>query len=140
MYGPSFARFALISRPRAPTILRTLSPSAMRWRSITGASKSSVIQKIILLAKSSARGYPRGGLEARLAMSMPSAVTGTAVRTPPKATRLQLSGTHDGTQRIPSIQRLLIVRLSAMGDVIHTLSAVYALSEAFPDEMFGWLL
>ena len=30
------------------------------------------------------------------------------------------------------IERLLIVRLSAMGDVIHTLPAVQALREAFP--------
>jgi heptosyltransferase-1 len=34
----------------------------------------------------------------------------------------------------------LIVRLSAMGDVIHTLPAVYALREAFPHAMIGWLI
>jgi heptosyltransferase I len=38
------------------------------------------------------------------------------------------------------IERLLIVRLSAMGDVIHTLPAVQALREALPDAMFGWLI
>jgi len=39
-----------------------------------------------------------------------------------------------------SINRLLIVRLSAMGDVIHTLPAAQALREAFPDAMIGWLI
>jgi heptosyltransferase-1 len=38
------------------------------------------------------------------------------------------------------IQRLLIVRLSAMGDVIHTLPAVHALREAFPQAHIGWLI
>lgn len=39
-----------------------------------------------------------------------------------------------------SIERILIVRLSAMGDVIHTLPAVQALREAYPQAMIGWLL
>jgi heptosyltransferase-1 len=38
------------------------------------------------------------------------------------------------------IERLLIVRLSAMGDVIHTLPAVHALREAFPHAHIGWLI
>jgi heptosyltransferase-1 len=38
------------------------------------------------------------------------------------------------------IDRLLIVRLSAMGDVIHTLPAVYALRRAFPQAFIGWLI
>ena len=38
------------------------------------------------------------------------------------------------------IERLLIVRLSAMGDVIHTLPAAQALREAYPDAMIGWLI
>jgi len=37
-------------------------------------------------------------------------------------------------------ERLLIVRLSAMGDVIHTLPAVHALREAFPQAHIGWLI
>jgi heptosyltransferase-1 len=37
-------------------------------------------------------------------------------------------------------ERLLIVRLSAMGDVIHTLPAVHALREAFPRAHIGWLI
>jgi heptosyltransferase-1 len=38
------------------------------------------------------------------------------------------------------IDRLLIVRLSAMGDVIHTLPAVSALRQAFPKAHIGWLI
>jgi heptosyltransferase I len=38
------------------------------------------------------------------------------------------------------IERLLIVRLSAMGDVLHTLPAVRALREAFPQAYIGWLI
>jgi heptosyltransferase I len=39
-----------------------------------------------------------------------------------------------------NIDRLLIVRLSAMGDVIHTLPAAQSLRNAFPDAMIGWLI
>ncbi len=38
------------------------------------------------------------------------------------------------------IDRLLIVRLSAMGDVIHTLPAAQALRESFPNAQIGWLI
>jgi heptosyltransferase-1 len=38
------------------------------------------------------------------------------------------------------IGRLLVVRLSAMGDVIHTLPAVAALREAFPNTTIGWAI
>src|SRR6202051_5425108 len=38
------------------------------------------------------------------------------------------------------IDRLLIVRLSAMGDVIHTLPAARALRESFPHAHIGWLI
>ena len=41
---------------------------------------------------------------------------------------------------LPSESTLLIVRLSAMGDVIHTLPAVQALREAFPQAHIGWLI
>jgi len=40
----------------------------------------------------------------------------------------------------PEIERLLIVRLSAMGDVIHTLPAAQALRDLFPQTMIGWLI
>jgi heptosyltransferase I len=38
------------------------------------------------------------------------------------------------------IERILIVRLSAMGDVIHTLPAVHFLRERFPEAHIGWLI
>jgi heptosyltransferase I len=45
-----------------------------------------------------------------------------------------------GTESGQSIERLLIVRLSAMGDVIHTMPAAQALRNAFPRAMLGWLI
>jgi heptosyltransferase I len=44
------------------------------------------------------------------------------------------------TEPESKIERLLIVRLSAMGDVIHTLPAVHALRRAFPRAHIGWLI
>jgi heptosyltransferase-1 len=38
------------------------------------------------------------------------------------------------------IERLLVVRLSAMGDIIHTLPAAAALRAAFPHTMIGWVV
>jgi len=38
------------------------------------------------------------------------------------------------------VERLLIVRLSALGDVIHTLPAAQALRATFPKAMIGWLI
>jgi heptosyltransferase-1 len=40
----------------------------------------------------------------------------------------------------PRWNRLLIVRLSAMGDIIHTLPAATALRQAFPQATLGWLI
>jgi heptosyltransferase-1 len=40
----------------------------------------------------------------------------------------------------PRLKSLLIVRLSAMGDIIHTLPAVAALRQSFPDLTLGWLV
>jgi lipopolysaccharide heptosyltransferase I len=39
-----------------------------------------------------------------------------------------------------NIERILIVRLSAMGDVIHTLPAAQLLRDAFPTAQIGWLV
>jgi heptosyltransferase-1 len=39
-----------------------------------------------------------------------------------------------------NIQRLLIVRLSAMGDIIHTLPAATALRQALPEAIIGWIV
>jgi len=42
--------------------------------------------------------------------------------------------------REQKIERLLIVRLSAMGDVIHTLPAAHFLRKALPQAHIGWLI
>jgi heptosyltransferase I len=47
---------------------------------------------------------------------------------------------RDHSLRYPRIDSLLIVRLSAMGDVIHTLPAAAAVRQAFPDAILGWLI
>lgn len=44
------------------------------------------------------------------------------------------------TASAPRFDSLLIVRLSAMGDVIHTLPAAAALRQAFPHATLGWLI
>jgi heptosyltransferase I len=48
-----------------------------------------------------------------------------------------LTASLEGTR---GIERLLVVRLSAMGDVIHTLPAVQALRDALPSATIGWLI
>ncbi len=45
-----------------------------------------------------------------------------------------------GPESGSNIERLLIVRLSAMGDVIHTLPAAQALRAKFPEAMIGWVI
>lgn len=40
----------------------------------------------------------------------------------------------------PRFEKILIVRLSAMGDIIHTLPAVAALRQAFPHATLGWII
>ena len=60
-------------------------------------------------------------------MSMPGATTASAGNAPL------------GSQPTP-VDRILIVRLGAMGDVIHALPAVTALRAAFPEAMLAWLI
>jgi lipopolysaccharide heptosyltransferase I len=59
------------------------------------------------------------------------------------------AGTRAGTRMtdsffvpadMPRFDSLLIVRLSAMGDIIHTLPAAAALRRAFPHATLGWLI
>jgi heptosyltransferase-1 len=50
-----------------------------------------------------------------------------------------LNGSPMSTAR-QETRRLLIVRLGAMGDIIHTLPAVTALREALPEATFGWIV
>jgi heptosyltransferase-1 len=44
------------------------------------------------------------------------------------------------TADAPRFDNLLVVRLSAMGDIIHTLPAAAALRQAFPHATLGWLI
>src|SRR5438105_15327552 len=37
-------------------------------------------------------------------------------------------------------ERVLIVRLGSMGDIVHTLPAVATLRRAWPDSTFGWVV
>lgn len=50
-----------------------------------------------------------------------------------------MTGSSSTTVTSP-FKSLLVVRLSAMGDIIHTLPAVAALREAFPHATLGWLI
>ena len=51
-----------------------------------------------------------------------------------------MTGSSSLPTRAPRFDRLLIVRLSAMGDIIHTLPAAAALRQAFPHATLGWLV
>lgn len=48
-----------------------------------------------------------------------------------------MTSPHPGA---PRFERLLVVRLGAMGDIIHTLPAATALRAAFPQSTIGWLV
>jgi len=48
--------------------------------------------------------------------------------------------TASSLSELPRFDSLLIVRLSAMGDIIHTLPAAVALRRAFPHATLGWLV
>ncbi len=61
----------------------------------------------------------------------------------PEPVNLEPASSETGRIDIASattIRRLLVVRLSAMGDVIHTLPAVNALRKAFPHLHIRWLI
>jgi len=50
------------------------------------------------------------------------------------------TGLSSHTSVTPRLNSLLIVRLSAMGDIIHALPAATALRRAFPQATLGWLV
>ena len=59
------------------------------------------------------------------------------------ATRMSgslMTGSFSLPASVPRFERLLVVRLSAMGDIIHTLPAAGALRQAFPHATLGWLI
>jgi len=49
-------------------------------------------------------------------------------------------GVVDAEIREQESPRILVVRLSSMGDVIHTMPATAALREAVPEAMIGWMI
>ena len=51
-----------------------------------------------------------------------------------------MTGSFSLPASAPRFERLLVVRLSAMGDIIHTLPAAAALRQAFPHATLGWLI
>jgi len=52
----------------------------------------------------------------------------------------KMTGSASSPAGTPRFSSLLIVRLSAMGDIIHTLPAAAALRQAFPHATLGWLV
>src|SRR6202795_2284227 len=119
MCALSFAKSALTFIPRAPTTRWRASPSAMRSKPMEAGLSSWVIPRITRRLRSSvrARGWDR---ESREAVLMTDSFS-----------------PGDGHPRLDS---LLIVRLSAMGDIIHTLPAAAALRQTFPQATLGWLV
>src|SRR2546430_1884483 len=53
---------------------------------------------------------------------------------------LRMTDSFSFSAGAPRFDSLLIVRLSAMGDIIHTLPAAAALRRAFPQATLGWLI
>jgi len=51
-----------------------------------------------------------------------------------------MTGSFSLPASAPRFESLLVVRLSAMGDIIHTLPAAAALRQAFPHATLGWLI
>src|ERR1019366_8277079 len=130
--APSSAKSVPIFMPRAPTTRRRASPSATRSKPVEAASSSWVIPRITRPPRSfiRARGWGRENRE-MVWMAMRAA-------TSPTATKMTDSfSLPTGTPRFDS---LLVVRLSAMGDIIHTLPAAAALRQAFPHATLGWLI
>jgi heptosyltransferase I len=59
---------------------------------------------------------------------------------PPSPAKISSDNSLDSAIARPAVKRLLIVRLGAMGDVIHGLPAAAALRAAVPDAVLGWLI
>ncbi len=59
---------------------------------------------------------------------------------PSNLTASHFAANQPSTTPFERLDRILIVRLSAMGDLIHTLPAVAALRLAFPQAHIGWLV
>jgi heptosyltransferase-1 len=63
-----------------------------------------------------------------------------AMRAATRRAATKMTGSFSLPSSTPRVDSLLIVRLSAMGDIIHTLPAAAALRQAFPHATLGWLV
>src|SRR6202158_1976428 len=107
--------------PKARITRWRASPSATRSKPVEAEWSSWVIRGITRPPKSFVRVRARGwGCENREGVRMTDSFSNAS-----------------GASRFDS---LLIVRLSAMGDIIHTLPAATALRQAFPHATLGWLI
>src|SRR4029077_14350274 len=122
MCARSSAKSVLIFMPKAPTTRWRPSPSATRSKPVEAGSSSWVIPRITRPPRSlvCARGWGRENREGSEGVSMTDSFSPAA--------------------DTPRFDSLLIVRLSAMGDIIHALPAAAALRQAFPQATLGWLV
>src|SRR6202008_2716424 len=61
-------------------------------------------------------------------------------RGPRKVVSMATSGASSSPSQSKDPPRILIVRLSSMGDVVHARPAAAALRQAFPNATIGWLI
>src|SRR5580704_5736631 len=121
MCALSSAKSVPIFMPRVPTTRWRASPSAMRSKPVEAGWSSWVIPSVTRPPRSFALVRARGrDRENREGVRMTDSFSPAF-----------------GAARFDS---LLIVRLSAMGDIIHTLPAAAALRQAFPQATLGWLV
>src|SRR6202171_6217936 len=121
MCALSSAKSVPIFMPRARTTRWRASPSAMRSKPVEAGWSSWVIPRITRpprsFARVRARGWDRKSREG-----------------------VRMTDSFSPASGAPRLDSLLIVRLSAMGDIIHTLPAAAALRQAFPKATLGWLI
>src|ERR1700676_1104779 len=119
MCALSSAKYIPIFMRRAPTTRWRASPSATRSKPVEAGLSSWVIPRITRPPRSfaRARGWDRENREG-----------------------VRMTDSFSPASGAPRFDSLLIVRLSAMGDIIHTLPAAAALRQAFPQATLGWLI
>src|ERR1700682_2070393 len=121
MCALSSAKSVPIFMPRARTTRWRASPSAMRSKPVEARWSSWVIPRITRpprsFARVRARGWDRENREG-----------------------VRMTDSFSPASGAPRFDSLLMVRLSAMGDIIHTLAAAAALRQAFPQATLGWLV
>src|SRR6202140_1824804 len=119
MGAGSSAKYVPIFMRRARTTRWRASPSAMRSKPVEAGWSSWVIPRITRPPRSfaRARGWDRENREG-----------------------VRMTDSFSPASGAPRFDSLLIVRLSAMGDIIHTLPAAAALRQTFPQATLGWLI